>query len=105
MNTSLRVIAVEITTKLSVADTYTSLHTPTWLISSLLSAAISVNSSEPGVVRGTQALAVYMRATIICVSVAVIPSGLVFLWCSAIPVCAAAAWPVDFRILLTDNSC
>lgn len=105
MNTSLLVIPVEITTKLSVADTYTSLHTPTRLISSLLGAAISVNSSQPGIVRGTQALVVYIRATIMCVSVAIIPSGLVFLWCSTILVCAAAAWPVDFRILVTDNSC
>lgn len=105
MKTSLLVIAVEITTKLSVADTYTSLHTPTRLISSLLGAAISVNSSEPRIVRGTQALAVDMHATIMCVSVAIIPSGLVFLWCSTILVCAAAACPVDFRILLTDNSC
>lgn len=56
MNKSLLVIAVEITSKLSVADTYTSLHTPTWLISSLLGAAVSVNSLEPCIVHGTQAL-------------------------------------------------
>lgn len=91
MNTSLLVIAVKVTTKLSAVDTHTSLHTPTWLISSLLCAAISVNSSEPCTVRDCD-----------MVSVAIVLSVLVFLWCSTIIVLRLH---VDFRVLLTDNSC
>lgn len=97
MKMSLLGIAVEITTQLSGADTYTSLHTPTWLISALLGAAVSVNGSEPRIVHSTQALmhSVYLHVPITCVSLAIIPSGLVFLWRSTIIV----------LVLLADNSC